>query len=396
MPKITKRFVDGLDVEQAGRIIRDDELSGFAVRRNADGSRTYLLEYRAGRGRGFPTRRISIGRHGALTPDEARRHAKQILARVAAGEDPATDRASKRREPTVKDVLLTALEQHWKPKRRPSTAKVFSELINRTLIPEFGTVRLSELTRAEIRAWHARQSHRPRAANHELAVLRKALSLAVADELIAINPARGIPLHPEGSRDRVPDDSEIRAIWKELSSPGLRIQAATLIKLLIVTGCRVGELQATRWADIDLKAGLLSLRSESTKAGARHVHLSSPAVALLTDLPRRSTFVFCNDVGNESIAKAVVRRTWEKVRIKAGAPDLRLHDLRHGFSTRGAGLGANALILRDALGHKTLAMTGRYVSRQNAPLQLLSQKIGDEIRELLSDMCAEVIAPPTS
>src|SRR5215217_4906727 len=132
MPRITKRLVDGLKPEDAGRIVRDDELTGFAVRLNADGSKTYLVEYRAGRGRGFPTRRLSIGKHGALTPEEARQHAKQILAQVAGGADPASVRAARKKEPTVKDVLVLALEQHWKPKRRQSTSKAFEEMINRT------------------------------------------------------------------------------------------------------------------------------------------------------------------------------------------------------------------------------------------------------------------------
>ncbi len=275
------------------------------------------------------------------------------------------------------------LDQHWRPKRRASTAKVFEEMINRTLIPQFGAIRLSDLSRSEIRRWHSQQQHRPRAANHELAVLRKALSLAVSDELISDNPARGIPLHHEEERDRVPTDAELSEIWKQLSAPRLRPEAATLIKLLIVTGCRVGEWQNARWSDIDLKAGLLSLRALTTKAGSRHVHLSGLAVELLTALPRRSDFILCNDVGNGPITKDVIRRTWEGVRERAGAPDLRLHDLRHGFATRGAALGANALILRDALGHKTLAMTGRYVSRQNVPVRLLSEQVSQELAALL-------------
>jgi hypothetical protein len=119
MPKITKRLVDGLGPDDAGRIVRDDELAGFAVRRNADGSKTYLVEYRAGRGRGFPTRRMTLGKHGALTPDEARQRAKQLLAQVAHGDDPAAQRTARKKELTVKDLLARTLENHWKPKRRP-------------------------------------------------------------------------------------------------------------------------------------------------------------------------------------------------------------------------------------------------------------------------------------
>ena len=82
MPRITKRLVDGLPPESVGRIVREDEVTGFGVRLNADGSRTYLVEYRAGRGRGFPTRRISIGRHGALTPDAASKVNIRIMRRA--------------------------------------------------------------------------------------------------------------------------------------------------------------------------------------------------------------------------------------------------------------------------------------------------------------------------
>jgi integrase len=382
MPRITKHLVDGLKPEDAGRIVRDDELTGFGVRLNADGSRTYLVEYRAGRGRGFPTRRISIGRHGPLTPDEARGEAKKILARVAHGEDPAAARTARKKEPTVKDVLLSALEQHWKPKRKASTAKAFEEMIYRTLIPEFGATRLSDLTRAQIRGWHAKQTHRPRQANLDLAILRKALQLAVADELIADNPARGITPHPEKSRDRVPTDNELKAVWTAIDEAPIRPSARLLFKLLPLTGCRRGEWLTAKWSDVDINAAVLRLRAENAKAGARTVPLPGPVVALLRSTPRSSAWVIANDEGNGPLTASNIRNAWAAVCKAAKVGDLHLHDLRHAFATRGASLGADALILRDALGHKTLAMTGRYVSRQTDPVRELAERIAGSILSL--------------
>lgn len=379
VPKITKRLIDGLGSDDVRRIVRDEELTGFAVRLNADGSKTYLVEYRAGRGRGFPTRRMSIGRHGALTPDEARQRAKQILAQVAHGEDPAAARTAHKKEPTVSDILLIALEQHWKPKRKPSTAKAFEEMINRTLIPEFGATRLSDLTRAQIRAWHSKQTHRPRQANLDLAILRKALALAVADELISDNPARGIVPHPEKARDRVPTDDELRAVWKAIDEAPIRGSARLLFKLLPLTGCRRGEWMTARWSDIDLNAAVLRLRDENAKAGARTVPLSGPVLALLRSTSRTSEWVIANDEGDGSLTKSNVRDAWAAVLTTAKVHNLHIHDLRHAFATRGASLGANALILRDALGHKTLAMTGRYVSRQADPVRELSERIAQSL-----------------
>lgn len=379
MPKITKRLVDGLGPDDVGRVIRDDELTGFAVRLNGDGSRTYLVEYRAGRGRGFPTRRISLGRHGALTPDEARKRAKQILAQVAHGEDPAAARTAQKKEPTVKDILLIALEQHWKPKRKASTAKAFEEMINRTLIPEFGTVRLSDLTRAQIRAWHAKQTHRPRQANLDLAILRKALTLAAADNLISDNPARGITPHPEKSRDRVPTDTELRAVWAAIDEAPIRESARLLFKLLPLTGCRRGEWMTALWSDVDLEAAAFRLRDENAKAGARTVPLPGPVVALLRSTPQRCEWVIPNDDNDGPLTKSNIRDAWAAVLAASKVKDLHIHDLRHAFATRGAALGANALILRDALGHKTLAMTGRYVSRQADPVRELSERVAQSL-----------------
>jgi integrase len=375
MPRITKRLVDGLGPESVGRIIRDDELAGFGVRLNADGSRTYLVEYRAGRGRGFPTRRISIGRHGHLTPDEARGDAKRMLARVAHGEDPAAARSAHKKEPTIKDILLTALEQHWKPKRKASTAKAFEEMINRTLIPEFGTMRLSDLTRAQVRGWHARQTHRPRQANLDLAILRKALQLAVADELIMENPARSVTPHPERARDRMLTDDELRAVWKAINEVPIRPNARLLFKLLPLTGCRRGEWLTAKWSDVNLDAAVLRLREENAKAGARTVPLPGPVVALLRSARRSGPWIIANDEADGPLTTSNIRDAWAAVCKAAKVQDLHIHDLRHAFATRGAALGANALILRDALGHKTLSMTGRYVSRQADPVRELAEKI---------------------
>lgn len=323
MPKITKRVVDALGAADVGRVVRDEELTGFAVRCNADGSKTYLVEYRAGRGRGFPTRRISIGRHGALTPEEARNQAKHILARVAQGADPAAERTARKKDPTVKDILNQALEEHWRPKRKASTAAVFERLINKTLIPEFGSLRLPDLTRAKVRAWHARRGKRPRAANHELAILRKALSLAVADGLITDNPAKGIVLHPETARDRVPTDGELRAIWAAIETAPIREAARLLLKLLALTGCRKGEWLAARWEHVDLEEGTYRLQEADGKAGARDVPLSGPVVALLKSGRTSSPWVISNDLGNGPLTPDNVRSAWDTVLRAAKVSTLR-------------------------------------------------------------------------
>jgi integrase len=250
-------------------------------------------------------------------------------------------------------------------------------MMHRTLIPEFGSKRLSELKRTDVRLWHAKQTHRPRQANLDLAILRKALSLAVADELIGDNPAKGITPHPEKARDRVPTDDELRAVWSAIDEAPIRDSARTLFKLLALTGCRREEWRSARWCDVDLQGAVYRL--QDGKAGGRNVPLSGPVLALLRAVEGRSEWIVPHDSGTGPMSFSNIRDAWASVLANAGVTGLRLHDLRHAFATRGASLGANALVLRDALGHKTLAMTSRYVARQTDPVRDLAERVGQTI-----------------
>lgn len=379
MARITKRTVD--ELQQAGdpRTLRDQELRGFGCRLNRDGSVSYFIEYRAGRGRAFPVRRIVIGRHGALTPEEARREAKLLLAGVARGNDPAAQRRAAKIEPTVGELLHDALQKHWRPKRKPSTVASFEQIISGRLIPRFGSIRVTELRRSDVRRWHAELSHIPIRANRSLAVLRKTLSLAVADELISTNPAKGITPHPERARDRVPSDDELRAIWIACEDEPALGSAALLFKLLVLTGCRSGEWRTARTEWIDTVNRVLRL--PDAKSGRRDVPLSPQALSLVQAV--RGEWVIPNRAGTGPLTESSVRDGWERVRRICGLSDLRVHDLRHGFGTRAAHLGANALVLRDALGHKTLAMTNRYVSRQTDPVRDIANRIGTHIHSIV-------------
>ena len=305
MARISKRAIDGLISRGTPGILRDDDLTGFGARLNANGSVSYFAEYRAGRGRRFPVRRLVLGKQGPLTPDEARRLAKDTLAQVAKGADPAAERTRRKHEQTIAEWLREVLQRHWKAKRRASTASNFEGMIERTLIPQFGTKRLSDLRRAEIRAWHAKQTHRPRQANLDLAILRKALSLAVGDELIKENSAKGITPYPEKTRDRVPTAAELHAVIGALDTAPIRPAAALLFRLLLLTGCRMSEWRTAEWPWVDLKRSVLRL--PDAKTGARDVPLSSYAVSLLSAVVRTGKYVVPNDHGNEPLSRSNVR-----------------------------------------------------------------------------------------
>jgi integrase len=175
----------------------------------------------------------------------------------------------------------------------------------------------------------------------------------------------------------VSTDADLAAILKALDTLDIRPQAALLFRLLMLTGARTSEWRTAEWSWID--ADGRTLRLPDATAGARPVVLSTAVRALLAGEPRSSRYVIPNDAGDGPLPPSIASNAWETVRAASGIGDLRVHDLRHGFATRGAGLGASAIVLRDALGHKTLAMTSGYVARQADPVRDLAERIGAQI-----------------
>jgi Arm DNA-binding domain len=102
--RITKRLMDSLKPTAVEYFVWDDTLVGFGVRVQPSGAISYVVKYRAGSGRGAPTRRLTVGRVGTVTPDEARAVARKTLGAVAHGNDPAAARAAERRATTLKEL----------------------------------------------------------------------------------------------------------------------------------------------------------------------------------------------------------------------------------------------------------------------------------------------------
>ena len=94
--KLTKRVVDAIKPGDHRVIYYDSELKGFGLKVSPAGGKTWCVEYRPGaRGRSVAKRRMVLGSASTLTPDQARNAARDILARVALGEDPAASRSAR-------------------------------------------------------------------------------------------------------------------------------------------------------------------------------------------------------------------------------------------------------------------------------------------------------------
>jgi integrase len=380
--RITKRAVDALEVTGRDYFIWDREISGFGVRVRATGAKSYVVQYRAGKGRGAPSRRMTLAPVGKVTPEEARDMARRVVGDVAHGDDPAAERTRKRRELTVREVSTRYLTEHVRPHNKPSWAKQIELLLNVHILPAFGTKRIGDVTRSDIKKWHSDMVSTPYGANRCLAVLRKMFTLAHKDwELIETNPAAGVKSFAEAKRERFFSNDELKAIggWLASAEKGRSELPHFLLatRLLLLTGMRFGEVATLRWTDVDLQAGLVRLKD--AKAGARSVALNSQAVAFLANAARHGPYVCGPGDANEPLTKGSYHAFWRRLLEGTGLRDARPHDFRHTVATLGAMAGGTAFTLRDLLGHKTVAITSGYVARTVDPIRALSETVGERI-----------------
>lgn len=147
--KIGKRAVDALAIPATGETrLWDNELKGFFVRAYAGGRKVYAVRYR----RGASQRVYTIGVHGSpWTPDQARKEASEILARVRMGEDPAAVKRKQAAAITVAMLIERYLEDGpaTKPSKRASTWTIDASNLRRHILPLLGKKVANDLTRAE-------------------------------------------------------------------------------------------------------------------------------------------------------------------------------------------------------------------------------------------------------
>lgn len=398
MSKLTKRTIDATKPGERETFEWDDELRGFGLRVKPSGVKTYVVQYRTDTGR---TRRLAIGQVGRLTPESARKEARELLGKVDKGQDPSAERKAARMAPDVGRLMDRYLSEHVKRHNRASTKAEVNRLIEKHIKPAMGSLKTSGITRQDVLKFQGSLAETPRQANHALAILSKAFNLAEAWGLRpeGANPCRHVKKYPEIKRERFLSADELARLGAELR----RIEAASLqpwpvigvIRFLALTGLRLGEAIGLRWEAVDTQCGCVFLADGETKAGARAHPLGSDALEVLGSLPRadRSPWVFSKGASDGPVKRDAMEKAWQRIRTICGFEDARLHDLRHTVGTVAGQGGANAFMVRDMLGHKTLAMTDRYVNRAADPVKALSNRVASEISAAMAGRPGTHIVP---
>ncbi len=382
---ITKASVDRLPVPARGEtMLWDDRLAGFGVRVRPGGAKSYLVMYRAGTGRSAPVRKLVIGKHGSpWTPDSARAEAKRLLGLVAGGGDPAAAKADRKAALTVAELAERFMAEHVEAKRKDRTAAEYRRLLDKIILPVMGKKKVADVTRADVAKLHHAGRNAPYQANRTLAVLSKMMNLAEAWGIRpdGSNPCRHVEKNAERGRERLLSAAELARLGDALAGHDGSPYVPAAIRLLLLTGARLGEVLGLQWSRIDFEHG--EARLPDSKTGARTLHLSPPALAVLAGLPRieGNPHVIVGQVDGAALVN--LEKPWRAIRAAAGLPDLRLHDLRHAFASVGAMSGDSLLVIGRLLGHSQAATTARYAHLAADPVKAAGAGIAGRIAAML-------------
>jgi integrase len=417
MAKLTKRPVDALTARLKPYVAFDADVKGFGCRVMPSGSKTFILEYRPGSGgRLVAKKRLTLGRYGAMTVEQARAAALTALARIRLGADPQAEKASQRASLSVGELIDAFVKDHVDSKLKAKTAKSYAAGLER-LRTAYGSLKAERLARAHVASMHTAFVASPFAANRFLAVISKMFSWAEGHGLVAeghANPAGRIERYKEPRHERFLNSDELARLGDALAEtetiglpymvsetnakhapkPENRLRpidpyAVAAIRLLILTGARLHEILHARWSEVDFERGMIFLGD--SKTGKKPIYLSAAALMILSTLPRAagSDFVIPGELAGRP--RADLKRPWKAIKQAAGLNGVRLHDLRHSFASAGAAASLGLPIIGKLLGHSQAATTHRYAHLDADPMRRAVETIGATIDGAMRRKTADVV-----
>ncbi|WP_299959424.1 site-specific integrase [uncultured Roseobacter sp.] len=409
MAKLTKRFVDTVDIRNKDYLIWDDELPGFGLRVFASGKRSYVIQYRAA-GR---SRRYAIGLHGVWTPETARKEALIQLGKVARGKNPAEERQLDRNAMTINELAeqyIKAMEaglimgKGGRPKR-PSTIYTNIGALRGHILPLIGKRRVQDLTKADVtkmmndviagktRAVRKTSKKRGKSvlrggrgtASKCVGLTGSMLTYAISMGLIEHNVAHGIRKPKDQVRNRRLSEDEYRLVGTILRKAGDEPELAPTVaitRLLALTGCRRGEIISLKWSEVDFENSCLRLTDSKEGASTRPIGL--PVIELLEE--RRKVVsgeqVFPGIRGSDTFGS--FPNQWQRIFSGGELPDFTAHILRHSFASTANDLGFTESTIAALVGHSTGSITSKYIHSLDSVLIMAADTVSGYIQGLLA------------
>lgn len=384
---ITKRTVDAAQPGARDQFIWDDSVAGFGLKVTPAGGKIYVFQYRlalAGLSAETAARRFTIGKHGALTPEQARKRAKELAAMVAAGTDPmdAAKQARASSEATKKAIIeqrrldselaFSKYADLWldhyenEKQRSASSVRLAGSILRNHLKPHLQDKPMPHIGRADL------QSIIDSIPTKNKGMRRSVF--AYASILFGWAASRGdVPRNPlvdmakpqaPKARDRVLNDHELANVW--IATQLLGAPFGPFFRLLILTGQRRSEVAGINWAELDRSTALWTIPAARAKNGAVHlVPLSEEAVSELDALAGgsgwpKNEFVLTTTGRSPISGMTKAKNALDTLIGDAGdtMPAWRIHDLRRTLATGLQRLGVGFEVTEAVLNHISGAKGG--------------------------------------
>lgn len=400
--KISKSTISKVQAADRDILYWDVNMKGFGLKVTPKGKKTYICQYRVIGQKN--AKRFTIGTHGIFTPDQARSEARRLLGLVANGKDPADEKNAKKKELTIAQLCDQYLHEGCATKKA-STIATDKGRIERHIKPLLGRKKVSEVNRSDIKKFlgdvakgktstdiktkkygRARVTGGEGTATRTTGLLGGIFSYAIDLGLIQRNPVRGVKRFPDKKNNRFLSIEELDRLSKALNNmekSGVNKAGLTIIRLLLLTGARKGEIESLKWGEIDFAQEMLRL--EDSKTGQKILPLNKGAIGLLRYCPKvdGTKYVFPAESGNSYYVG--VSKIWRKAREQAGILDVRIHDLRHTFASYAVSAGASLPVIGVLLGHKDSATTQRYAHLSDDPVRQMSDTVSKQLDYALND-----------
>jgi integrase len=366
---------------------------GFALRVSERGVKTFAIRYRTG----GKQRRLTLGSAAILSLAEARQRARDALALVERGEDPAEGQ----REQEANSVAAVAAEyvaRHARPKMKRWRAVEL--MLQRDVVPAWRDRPLASIAKRDVIRLVDGIVDRgaPVSANRTLSLVKRLFSWAIARGIVETNPAAGVAKpHRERPRARTLSEDEIRRVWAALVEMGWPF--GDIGRLLLLTAQRRSEVAGMRWDQVDFERAVWTLPAASTKTEAEHiVPLAPPAVEILRQVPRigGSALVFPSARATSTKPVSGFAKPLAAAQRLSGTRAWTWHDCRRTVRSNMGRLGVQPHIGERVLNHAVGSDVARvydlhtYLPEVRAALLLWSA----EIERIVAGAESKIVARP--
>jgi integrase len=329
---------------------------------------------------------------GPVTPKEDREEAK------AKAEEEAKAKAEGER-------LSLTFGQYWDTHylpaakvSKPKSHKAEESLYKTWIKPNIGKMKVCDLRQLHFEAIKrnmVKAGKSPRTIQLTLAISRQSWNHARNNGIVSGDwpgkPVKAGRFDNKRLRFLNPDECEnLLAKLKETSQ-----QVHDMALLSLDTGLRAGEVFALDWEHVDLDNGLIHV--VDTKSGKnRTAYMTDRVKAILEAMPEQQGFVFPSNTG-ERIGQisATFMRAVDDLKMNVGLTDKRnkatFHSLRHTFASRLVQSGVDLYVIKELMGHSTLALTERYSHINNANLKAAVRKLKDTEKPAQAKQKAKII-----